>query len=253
MKSGSVRPKCVINIMKIPELNYIIEDGEGLRIGASTTLRELEESEIVKKKFKVILAAVKSLGTVQVRSMATIGGNICNALPSADMPPVIMVLDAKVKVVGKNGERVMPLEDFFSGVRKTRLARGELLKEVSVKRPPTNSGAAFIKLSKTAEDLATLNAAARVTLAGNGKCAEARVVLGGGVGPTLIRSKEAEKFLEGKTIDEATASEAGEMTCRRIESRSTSIRASPYYKMEVGKVLVRRALLKALENTKGGD
>lgn len=253
MKGGNIKPKYLINIMKIPELNYIIEDGEDLKIGAGTTFREIEESKVVREKFNVIMAAVKSLGTVQVRNMATIGGNICNALPSADTPPAILVLDARVKVVGKNGERVMPLEDFFSGVRKTRLAHGELLKEINVKRPPARSGTAFIKLSKTAEDLATLNAAARVTLADNGKCVEARVVLGGGVGPSLIRSKEAEKFLEGKTLDEATAKEAAEITCSRIEGRTSSIRASPYYKVEVGKVLVRRALLKALENAKGGS
>lgn len=253
MKSGVIKPKYLVNIMRIPELSYIIEDEGRLKIGAGTTIREIEESKIIKEKFNVVAKAAESLGTVQIRNMCTIGGNICNALPSADMPPALVILDAEVKVVGKNGERVMPLEDFFSGVRKTRLASGELLKEIAIKSPPKRSGTAFIKLSKTSEDLATLNAAARATLANDGECMEARVVLGGGVGPTLIRSREAEKFLEGKAIDETTAAEAGEITCRRIEGRATSIRASPFYKMEVGKVLVKRALLRAFENAKGGD
>ncbi len=147
----------------------------------------------------------------------------------------------------------MPLEEFFTGVRKTRLGNDEILTEITIKNPPPRSGTAFIKLSKTSEDLATLNVAVRVTLAENGKCEETRIVVGGGVGPTLIRCREAEALLEGKTLNEATIKQAAETACERMECRPTSIRASPYYKMEVSKVLVKRALMKALKNIEGDE
>ena len=116
MKNGRIKPKYLISIMKIPGLNHIIENEEGLRIGARTTFQEIEESQLVKDKYKLIIEAVESLGTVQTRNMSTIGGNICNALPSADMPPALVALDAKVKIVSKNGERILPLVEFFSGM-----------------------------------------------------------------------------------------------------------------------------------------
>ncbi len=250
IKNGNLKPKYLISIMKIPGMSYIIEDGDILRIGAGTTLSEIEESSVVKNKFNLIFEAVSVLGTVQTRNMATIGGNICNALPSADLPPALVALDARVKIAGRNGERVVPLDELFSGVRKTRLGSGELVTEIAVRRPPEKSGTAFIKLSRTAEDLATLNAAVRVTFDGDGNCREVRVALGGGVGPTLIRSKEAENTLKGKKLTETAAKQAAEAACGKMECRPASIRGSPSYKLEVGKVLIRRALMKAAEGAR---
>jgi len=252
MKNGKIRPRYLISILRIPDLNYIIEEADGLRIGAGTFFQEIVDSQLVRDKYQLIHDAAMSLGTAQIRNMATIGGNICNALPSADMPPALVALDARVKIAGKDGERTLPLEELFVGVRKTKLRGDELLTEIVVKRPPERSGTAFIKLAKTSEDLATLNVAVRVTVAKDGACEGARIVVGGGIGPTLIRSRKAEKILEGKVPNETTIKEVAEAACEGFQCRPTSIRASPYYKTEVSKVLVKRALLKALENVKEG-
>ena len=254
MKKGRIKSKYLVNLMKIPDLSYIIEDGGCLRIGATTTFREIEESQLIKEKYPLLFEAARAMGTVQIRNMATIGGNICNALPSADIPPALVALDAKAKIVGQSGKRFLPLEEFFVGIRKTTLGSDELLTEVQVRRPPARSGTAFLKISRTTSDLATLNVAVRITLENNGACKDARVVVGGGVGPTLIRSKRAETLLEGKILEESLIEKTARTVSEELKPRPTSIRASPYYKVEVSKVLVKRALMKALDRAKaGGD
>ena len=250
MKKGRTKSKYLVTLMKIPELSYIIEDGMGLRIGATTTFREIEESKLIKEKYPLLFEATQAMGTVQIRNMATIGGNICNALPSADFPPALVALDAKAKIVGKSGERFIPLEDFFVGIRKTALRSDELLTEVHVKSPPAGSGTAFLKISRTTSDLATLNVAVRITLENNGTCKESRVIVGGGVGSTLIRSRRAETLLEGKVLEESLIEKAAQAASEELKPRPTSIRASPFYKIEVSKVLVKRALMKALDRAK---
>jgi len=252
MKKGKIKSKYLVDLMKIPDLSHIIEDGGGLRIGATTTFRGIEKSQLIKEKYPLLFEAARAMGTVQIRNMATIGGNICNALPSADIPPALVALDAKAKIVGQSGERFLPLEEFFVGIRKIILKSDELLTEVYAQSPPARSGTAFIKLGRTAEDLATLNVAVRVTLGNKGACKEVRIVVGGGVGPTLIRSRRAEALLEGKILNEALIEKAAQAASEELKPRPTSIRASPYYKIEVSKVLVKRALMKALDSAKAG-
>ncbi|MDI6642727.1 MAG: xanthine dehydrogenase family protein subunit M [Candidatus Hodarchaeaceae archaeon] len=252
MKKGKIKPKYLVNLMKILDLRYITKDKRGLRIGATTTFREITASKLIKREYPLLFEAAEAMGTVQIRNMATIGGNICNAIPSAEIPPALVALDAVAKIAGRRGERSLPLEEFLMGIGKIALKSGELLTEVYARSPPPRSGTAFLKLSRTTADLATLNVAVRVTLEKNGACKEARVVVGGGVGPTLIRSKKAEALLKGKVLKEPLIEKAAQAASAQLKPRPTSIRASPLYKIEVCKVLVKRALLKALERTKAG-
>ena len=252
MKKGRIKPKCLVSLNIIPKLNYIIEEGELLRIGARTTFSEIEESKLIKEKYPLLLEAARVMGTVQIRNTATVGGNICNALPSADLPPALVALDATVKIACKNGEKSMTLKEFLVGIRKTKLECYEILKEVQVKAPPARSGTAFLKIGKTSEDLAIVNTAVRLTLTNDGKCKEARIMVGGGVGPTLIRARESEALLEGQVPNEDLFEEAAQGACKGLSCRPTSIRGSPFYKTEVTKVLVKRALTKALERAKSG-
>ncbi len=252
MKKGKISPKYLINLMKIPELSHITDDRGGLRIGATTTFREIAESRLIEKKYPLLSEAAQAMPAAQIRNMATIGGNICNAIPSADIPPALVALDAKVRTVGRKGKRSLPLEEFLVDVRKTALKSDEILTEVYAQSPPARSGAAFLKLGRTAEDLSTLNVAVRVTLDKSGACKDARVVVGGGVGPTLIRSKKAEALLKGKILKAPIIEKAAQAASAELKPRPTSIRASPSYKIEVCKVLVKRALLKALERAKAG-
>jgi carbon-monoxide dehydrogenase medium subunit len=252
MKKGKIRPRHLVSLMKIPELSHITEEEGGLRIGATTTIREIVESRLIREKYPLLFEAAQATGSVQIKNMATIGGNICNALPSADLPPALVALDARVKIVGRGGERFLPLEDFFVGIRETKLRSNELLAEIHIRSPSPRSGTAFLRLSRTAKDLATLNVAVRVTLEGDGTCKEIRVVVGGGVGPTLIRSKKAEGLLKGRVLEEPLIEEAAEVVSEELKPRPTSIRASPAYKKEVSRVLVKRALMRALDKVKAG-
>jgi len=251
MRLQEMAPKKVVNIQRIPNLNYIKPDEEGVKIGALTTIRELETSMLLKKGAYIVLAeAAHKMGSIQIRNMATIGGNICHALPSADTPPALVALDARVKIIGPTGERVVPLEEIFVNVGKTALTSGELLTEIQVRNPPAHSGTAFFKIGRTAMDLAIVNVAVRITLL-NKVCKETRIVIGGGVGPTLIRSKRAEALLNGKKMEEAIIEKAAQVASEELKPRPTSIRGSPFYKVEVSKVLVRRALKKALDRVGG--
>jgi carbon-monoxide dehydrogenase medium subunit len=252
MKMGKVKPKFLISLDKISDLRFIADGGETLRIGAMTTIAEIEKSKLIKDRCPLLSEAAQVMGSVQIRNMATIGGNICNALPSADLPPALVALDATVKVVGKNCEKTMPLEEFFAGVRKTKLEQSEILKEVQVRATQGRTGTSFLKLGKTHVDLAIVNAAARITLAKSGECKEARIAIGGGVAPTLIRARESEEMLEGRMIDENLFAKAAEKACEKLSPRETSFRASPWYKAEATKAIVKRALAKAFERARAG-
>lgn len=250
IKRKRIEPKYLINIKEIQDLDYIRED-KGLQIGAATSIRRIEKNQLVKNGYLALFEAARAFGTVQIRNMATIGGNICNGLPSADIPPALVAFDAKVKIVGPMGERFLPLKEFFTGIRKTALKNDELLTEILVPSPPAHSGTAFLKVGRTAEDLAIVNVAARITLGTDKTCKEARVVIGGGVGPTLIRYEKMEALLEGKKIGDALIDEVAQVAPEELRPRPTSIRGSPFYKREVCNVSVKRALKKALTRSGG--
>lgn len=250
IKRKRIEPKYLINIKKIRDLDYIRED-KGLQIGAATSICRIEKNQLVKNGYLALFEAARAFGTVQIRNMATIGGNICNGLPSADIPPALVAFDAKVRIVGPMGERFLPLREFFMGIRKTALKNDELLTEIRVPSPPAHSGTAFLKVGRTAEDLAIVNVAVRITLGTDKTCKEARVVIGGGVGPTLIRSEKVEALLEGKKIGDALIDEVAQIAPEKLRPRPTSIRGSPFYKREVCSILVKRALKKSLDEIRG--
>jgi carbon-monoxide dehydrogenase medium subunit len=247
---------------KPPEVEYLVDISclnlryvtidEFLRIGALTTIRDLEISPLLKGgPYLAISEAARSFGSLPIRNTATVGGNICNAISSADIPPPLVALDAKVKVVGPREERILPLGEFFVGNRQTLLRKNELLVEVQVPQFPPNTGAAFIKFARTSIDLALVNMAVKITLEGE-LMKQVRVVVGGGVGPTLIRSKKAEEILENQKINEKILDEAAEAVSAELRPRPTSIRGSGEYKREISKVLLRSAALQAWERARGG-
>jgi len=244
--------ECLIDITRLP-LDYITSDGNSLRIGALTTFRALETSEMLKNEgYGILTDAARKMGSVPIRNVATVGGNICNALPSTELCPALTVLDASVMMVGPSGERVIPLSEFFVGVRKTILKSDELLTEIQIPKPSPRTGTAFLKIGRTAEDLSMVNVAVRVTLGTDGACKEARILIGGGVGHTVIRSKRAEELLEGKKVGDDLIEKAASIASNELRPRPTSIRGSPSYKIQVSKVLVARALKQALDRAEKG-
>ncbi len=250
MKLRRIEPKYIVNIKKIPNLRYIkVEDGK-VRIGTLTKLRDIEKSDVIKKYFPALYEAVRHMGSVQIRCMGTIGGNLCNASPAADSAPPLMVHNAKLTLVSKDGRREVPIEKFFLGPGKTVLKPNEMLLEIEVPIPRNvRYGSAFLKISRVSMDLAKVNVAAYVEVS-EGVISNVRIALGA-VAPTPIRAYRAEEFLRGKKPDEGTLRKAGEIASS--ETRPIDdLRSTAWYRREVSKVLVRDALRIAYERALKG-
>lgn len=245
IRNKAIKPEYVIDIGGIPGLDYIkYDDKQGLSISTLTTIRTLEKSAELQKRYPVIPQAAGQLGSMAIRNMATIGGNICNASPSAETAPALIGLEARAKIVGPDGERIVPLEDFFTGPGQTVLKTGELLVEIQVPPPSPGTKSAYLKHSiRGSIDLAIVGVAAILTMDGE-LCREAKIVLGA-VAPTPIRAKKAEAVLKGKKIDDALieqATQGASIDCCPI----SDVRASAEYRTEMVKVFTRRAIKEAM-------
>jgi len=251
MKNREANPNYVIDIKQIANLNEIRYDGKKCcRIGALTKIRKIELSPIVSDSFRMLSEAASVLGSVQVRNKGTIGGNLCNASPSADLAPPLIALESRVKIVGKNGERFENLETFFTGPGSTVLKFDEIVSEIEIPSLLPKSNGTYLKFSpRRAMDLAVVGAAVVITLhPSNSICTNAKVALGA-VAPTPIRIKKVEEILEGRKINQSLISEASNLAAE--ESRPISdIRGSSWYRKEIIKVLVSRAIAQTLEKIK---
>ena len=243
MKLGKIQPQHLIDISKIPELRFLTE-GQGLRIGSLIVHWDLEKSSAVREKFTALFEAARAVTSVQIRSMGTLGGNLCHASPAADSAPALIALGARIKIAGGGAVRMLPLEDFFIGPGRTDLKPGELLAEIQIPDSGPGSGSAFLKLTRVAADLAKVNAAAFIQREKD-VCRDCRIA-SGAVAPKPIRLKKAEAFLQGKRFEENLFRLAGEEAAEEIQP-ITDIRSTAWYRQEVTKVLVRDALQKAWE------
>lgn len=243
MKEREISPKDVINIKKIAGLNYIRCNAEGtLEIGATTTLSEIENSSLVKEKFPIVAYAAKKTGPPTIRNVATMAGNFCSALPSADAAPLLICLGAKVKIQGTNGVRIMSLEDFFVDSKKCALKNDEILTEIQVPGSPDKRLGAYIKnTERSATDIAVVSAAAVITMdANNAIAVDAKIVLGA-TAPTPMRAIQAENIIKGKTLNDELIEEAA-----LVASREAKPRTRPDYKRDLVRVLTSRALKQAI-------
>ena len=252
-RQGVWNPEHVINIQRVAGLSRITYSSRnGLRIGALVTVRTLEQHPAVRRRYPALAASAASFAGVQVRNLATVGGNICNASPSGDTIPALLVFGAECRLVGPDGERWISLDQFFTGPGQTVLQTGELLAEVRVPPPARNTGSHYIKHSpRGAMDIATVGVASLVSLDGRrGPCSEARIALGA-VAPTPIRAYAAEDILKGQNLNSqliqgaATAAENG---VKPIDD----IRGSAAHRKEMVGVLTRRTLERALESAASG-
>jgi CO/xanthine dehydrogenase FAD-binding subunit len=240
MDKKVIRPNGLVDLTNLG-LNYIILEREYIRIGAATTFSEILDSEIIRSYLPAFYVAVEQIGSVQCRSMATIGGNLCSAVPSADSVPPLLVANATVLIAGLKRERMVTLEDFFVGPRMTVLERGELLTEIRIPIPMKNTKAFFIKYGRrNALTISTVNLAVSLRLNSLKKILMARIAYGA-VAPTPIRSRTAEAFLTGQVLDDSLIERAASISLDEIRP-ITDQRASNEYRMELSKVLLRRAL-----------
>ncbi|MFH1820998.1 MAG: xanthine dehydrogenase family protein subunit M [Methanobacteriota archaeon] len=240
----------IVDISRLP-LSYVEHDDKGVRIGALTTLSEIGASPRLKEEpYDAIAKSTLEMGTPLTKNYSTIGGNLCTAAPSADMPPSLIALDAEARITGPTGKRKVPVGEFFTGPKKSVLKKGELLTEIFVPKAPAKTKVAFLKKGRTSEDIAQVNAAVRLTVS-DGTCKAARIVLGA-VAPTPIRAKEAEAMLEGKKLkDISTMVEKVAEKAADASKPISDIRSSAEYRKAIAKVLVKRALAGVVEKFGG--
>jgi carbon-monoxide dehydrogenase medium subunit len=248
MKQRLVRPSCLVSLRSVRGLSGIARKDGGLRIGGLTTHREVETSSLVRRQNPLLAETYRHVATIRVRNMATVGGGLAHADPNQDPPPTLIALGASVKATSAKGSRTVPLEGFFTDYYETVLKPDEIITEIFVPRLPANSGAAFLKfLPRTADDYATVSAAAVVTLDKARKTfTDVRIALGS-VGTTPIRAHEAEAILRGQPVKTEALREAAEKAKQLVDPVS-DFRGSAAYKREMAGVFVRRALEAALNS-----
>jgi len=242
MKAGRVAPKAVINIKRIPELRGLrpVESGEWsvISIGALTTLEEIRRSSLVREQCPALSHAAATMASTQIRNLATVGGNLCNAAPSADLAPILIALDATARIAGSSGERRVPLGEFFVGPGVTILAPGELL--VSIEVPPPSGRAVYLKHApRTCMDIAVVGVGLALRMS-DGRCEDARVVLGA-VAPTPMRARRAEAELMGGALTPERIDRAAQVAAE--ESKPIDdVRGSAWYRRRMVEVITRRGL-----------
>jgi len=245
MKEKGLVPKYIVDLKRVPGLSGIRENSDGtLSIGTLTTMYSIETSPLIRKKYPFLSQSAAEVGSIQIRNRATVGGNMANATPSADLAPSLIALNATAYIAGIAGERSIALEDFFRGPGQSAMSQGEILTEIAIpKTGPTLVGE-YIKFSpRDMMDLAYVGVAVAYSLGSDKKCSGVRIVLGA-VAPTPIRAKNSEALLEGQVLTESLAAKVGEEAAR--ESKPISdVRSSAEYRRAMVGVMTKRALLNA--------
>jgi len=255
IRDGTMNPQRVIDIKGVVGLDTIDFTNEACLIGAVTRIRTLETSQKIKARLPLLAQAASTLGSIQVRNRATVGGNLCNAAPSADMAPALLVLDTRVEIDGEAGRREVALSDFFRGPGLTALHHGEILTGLKIPLSNNYQGAVYHKLTiRKAMDLAIVGVAVLLELDDDNLINISRVALGA-VAPTPLRVPSAEQHIGGKQMSADLAREAAQIAmqfCQPI----TDLRASAEYRREMVGALCQRGLLEAYEkaiNSRQGD
>jgi len=252
LRAGTLWPRAVITLGFIKELRIMKKNSDGsLKIGAMQTLREIEHGDLLGDDFDLIRQGAGCVSSMQVRNMATLGGNSCNASPAADTVPGLIAAGAQALIMGKERERMLPLEEFFLGPGQTALQRDEMLTGFRLPAPSPHSGGYYKKFAIRGEvDLAIVGVAATLDLGDDDLCIkEARIVLGA-VGPTPLRSRKAEEMLSGQHVKKDLFIEAARIAAEESKSISDQ-RASARYRKEMIRVWTRYALEEAFRKCKG--
>jgi carbon-monoxide dehydrogenase medium subunit len=270
IKQKTIAPEVLISLQGIPGLDQIRYNGS-LSIGPMVTHRAIEKSEVIKKNFSALADAVDDLGSIQIRNVATIGGNICTAAPSADTATPLMVLGTQVKMKSLKEERTLPIEEFFKGPGETVLKTGEIVKELLIPKLLPNTGSAYYKLQRRlALDLPILGVSVLLSLDKNKVtctdllctaspisallhkmeedeivCRDVRIALGVAA-PTPMRAMKAEALLRGKKLSDELLEEAAHTASQEAQPRDT-LRGEAWYRRDMVRVLVKRMAMKSIE------
>jgi len=248
MRKGDVKAEYVMNIQKITGLEYIQPDGKkGLKFGAMTKLHSIETSKAIQNNYPILYEAIHQITSVQTKYMGTVVGNLCVGTPASDVATALFALGTELKIAGVKGERTQPIEKFYLDYLRTSLQRGEMVTGVFLPNPRPGTGAAFVNLVRTHADIAKISVAVAI-LVQDGICRQARIAMGAAA-PVVFRTAKAEAALIGQKLSSQVISKAAETAAGETKP-ITDLRSTAEYRKETAKVLVRRALEKALEKIK---
>jgi aerobic carbon-monoxide dehydrogenase medium subunit len=248
MKLRLAQPKLLVDIGRIPGLSYVRREDGQLAIGAMTTYREIQLSDVVQLAAPVLAEAAHEVGDPQVRAKGTLAGALAHADPAGDLPAVVLALGGTVRAVGPNGERDIDLDGFFVDMLTTTLQEQEIIREVRLRAQPSGGGAAYQKFDQPASHYALTGICAVVTL-NNGSIASARIGVTG-VGPKAYRPTAVEQALIGQPAQEEAVKAAVQTVADSIDVQG-DIHASPEYRAHLARVLTRRAVLQAAQRARG--
>ncbi|MBV8570927.1 MAG: xanthine dehydrogenase family protein subunit M [Acidobacteriaceae bacterium] len=248
MKFRLSRPACLIDINRIPNLDYIKEEDGYLKIGGLTRETALEHSDLIRSRFPILHDTSFVIADVQVRNLATVGGNLAHGDPANDHPATMLALDAEIVATGPQGERIIPIKDFFVAIFTTALRPEEILTEIRIPMNGSRRGGAYLKVERKVGDYATAGVAVQVTLNDRGDVQRAGIGLTN-VGPTPIKATGAEGALAGKQLTDEGIAEAARRASEEAQP-SSDLRGPAEYKTALVQELTRRALYRAWERAK---
>ena len=247
MREAASTPSHLVDLNEIPELNYVIVEEGYIKIGATTTHTQVASDPLI-NELPALYDAVSRLGSPQIRNRGTITGNICNASPAADTAPPLLVHDAEVVVKSLNEERIMPLEELFTGPKINSLDSDELLTEIRIPMPNGGTASSFKRIGRRkAFTLSIVSAAAFIQMEGK-TCVNANLAFGS-VAETPIRAPEAEEALINSELDDGAIVEASKIVYETVEP-ITDVRGTAEYRKDMCPVLMRRAILECLERVR---
>ncbi len=245
-RTGVWRPDTVVCMQHVPGLDYIRwNPDDGLSIGAMATVQDIEQNADVRSRYPALTAGATAFAGVQVRNLATVAGNVCNASPAGDTLPALLAHNAQCFIVSSTGQRWLPLDELFVGPGRTALASGEVLAELRLPPPPPNTGGLYIKHSpRGAMDISAVGVASVASLAEDGTCAAVRIALGA-VAPTPLRAYGAEGRLVGQQPTDANLAEAARLSAQSCNPIA-DVRSGADYRRDMVRVLTERTLRHAV-------
>jgi carbon-monoxide dehydrogenase medium subunit len=246
IKEKGLIPRYIVDLKRVPGLAAIRENPDGsITIGALTTMRAIEISPVIRDRFPFLAQSAAEVGSIQIRNRATVGGNMANATPSADVAPSLIAINATAQIMGASGPRTLPLEDFFRGPGQTVMSPEEILTEITIPRTSPRLVGEYIKFSpRDMMDLAYVGVAVAYVIGEKEqRCEGVRIVLGA-VAPTPMRARAAEAILEQQIITEELAARAGDEAAKECKPIS-DVRSSAEYRREMVRAMTKRAILNA--------
>ncbi len=254
LRAGTRRPEYVVDVKSIPELSRIsFSMQHGLHLGAAVSCIEIHENADMRRYYPGLTEAAHLIGSLQIQSRASVGGNLCNGSPAGDSTPALIALGAKARLVGPKGERVVPVETFITGPARTVMQPGELLIELLIDAPAPHSSDAYLRfIPRNEMDIAVVGVGGSITLdLDDDRVVDARIALGA-VGPTPIFAAEASKSLIGKKFDEAALDNAARLATS-VATPIDDMRGTAEYRRHIVGVLTRRVLTIAAERARQSE